>query len=63
MKKTTIGEHPEILVDVCPQGHGLWIDGGELTQLLKQLGEHPSAKQDSQQQLIGFLSEVFKARG
>ena len=63
MKKTTIGEHPEILVDACPQGHGLWFDSGELTQLLKQLGERPSAKQDSQQQLIGFLSEVFKARG
>src|SRR4030066_61693 len=37
MKKTTIGEHPGVLVDVCLQGHGLWFDGGEVAQLLKHL--------------------------
>ena len=63
MKKTTISEHPEILLDFCPQEHGLWFDGGELSLLLKQLGERTSAKRDSQQKVIGFLSEVFKARG
>jgi hypothetical protein len=63
MKKTTIGEHPGVLVDVCPQGHGLWFDGGEVAQMLKHLAEKQPAGQDSQQQIISFLGEVFKAQG
>jgi len=63
MKKTTIGEHPGVLVDVCPQGHGLWFDGGEVAQLLKHLTTKKPAGQDSQQQIISFLGEVFKASG
>jgi hypothetical protein len=63
MKKTTIGEHPGVLVDVCPQGHGLWFDGGEVAQLFKHLAEKQPAGQDSQQQIISFLGEVFKAQG
>jgi len=62
MKKTTIGEHPGVLVDVCPQGHGLWFDGGEVAQLVKHLAGKQPAGQDSQQQIISFLGEVFKAR-
>jgi len=61
MKKTTIGENPGVLVDVCPQGHGLLFDGGEVAQLLKHLVRKQPAGQDSQQQIISFLGEVFKA--
>lgn len=61
MKKTTIGERPGILVDFCPQGHGLWFDGGELSQLLKHLADKQPAGQDSQQQILSFLGETFKA--
>jgi len=61
MKKTTIGEHPGVLVDICPQGHGLWFDGGEVAQLLKHLTGKQTAGQDAQQQIISFLGEVFKA--
>ena len=63
MKKTTIGENPGVLVDVCPQGHGLLFDGGEVAQLLKHLVRKQPAGQDSQQQIISFLGEVFKASG
>jgi Zn-finger nucleic acid-binding protein len=63
MKKTIIGEHPGVLVDVCPQGHGLLFDGGEVAQLLKHLVRKQPAGQDSQQQIISFLGEVFKAPG
>lgn len=59
MKKVALGE-PEIIIDACPEGHGLWFDGDEVTQLLKQLTK-ASAKQDSKQQVITFLGEVFKA--
>jgi hypothetical protein len=62
MKKTAIGGQPEILIDVCRDKHGLWFDGGELTQVIRRLGgEHPS-KRDSRGQVIGFLEEVFKAQ-
>ena len=61
MKKTAIGGQPEILIDICHDKHGLWFDGGEVTQLVRHLsGEHPP-KHDSREQVIGFLEEVFEA--
>jgi Zn-finger nucleic acid-binding protein len=61
MKKTAIGGQPEILIDICRDKHGLWFDGGEVTQLIRRLaGEHPP-KPDSRGQVISFLEEVFKA--
>ena len=61
MKKTTIGEQPRILIDACTEEHGLWFDGGEVTQLIRHLaGEHPP-KRDSREQVISFLEEVFEA--
>jgi len=61
MKKTSIGQEPEILIDVCQQGDGLWFDGGEVGQLIKQLAKKASGKQGSQQQVISFLGEAFEA--
>jgi hypothetical protein len=61
MKKTAIGGQPEILIDICHDEHGLWFDGGEVTQLIRRLaGEHPP-KHDSREQVISFLEEVFEA--
>jgi len=61
MKKTAIGEQPRILIDVCGHGHGLWFDGGEVTQLLRNLaGKHPP-QHDSGAQVTSFLEEVFEA--
>jgi len=62
MKKTTIGQQPEILIDVCRQGDGLWFDGGEMEQLITQLAKKRPEKLGSQQQIVSFLGEVFKAR-
>lgn len=62
MKKPAIGQQPEILIDVCWQGDGLWFDGGELGQLMKQMAKEPLEKPNSQHQIIAFLREVFKAR-
>jgi len=62
MKKTAIGDHRDILIDACPQKHGLWFDGGEVTQLLKHLAGEKATMKDSQQQMINFLGEVFKAK-
>jgi len=61
MKKTILGKQPQILIDVCDREHGLWFDGGEVTQLIKHLaGEHSSAG-DSREQVVSFLEEVFEA--
>lgn len=60
MKKTVIGGQPEILIDVCRDKHGLWFDGGEVTQLIRQLAEKCPPGHDSRAQIIGFLEEVFK---
>ena len=62
MKKTTVGQQPGILIDVCQQEDGLWFDGGELSGLLKQLAEKSSQKPGSQRQVIDFLGEVFENR-
>jgi Zn-finger nucleic acid-binding protein len=61
MKKTAIGGQPEILIDVCGDKHGLWFDGGEVTQLIRRLaGEHPP-KHDSMGHVTSFLKEIFAA--
>ena len=61
MKKTIIGQQPEVLIDVCRQGDGLWFDGGEVGQLMGQMPGKTSEKQGAQQQVINFLEEVFEA--
>ena len=61
MKKTAIGGQPEILIDICRDKHGLWFDGGEVSQLIRHLaGGHPP-KDDSRGHVISFLEEVFEA--
>ena len=66
MKKTILGQQPGtgqqpgILIDACRRGEGLWFDGGELGQLIKQIAREPSGKPDSQNQVTAFLGEVFK---
>jgi Zn-finger nucleic acid-binding protein len=62
MKKRTIGEQPEIIIDVCPRGHGLWLDGGEVASMVKQIADKMPLKQDSQQQVMSFLGGVFKSQ-
>ena len=60
MKKTEVGGQPEILIDACPDKHGLWFDGGEVTQLIGRLAGEQSPKSDSREKVISFLEEVFK---
>ncbi len=62
MRKITIGEGDEILVDICQEGHGLWFDGGEVEQLIRLLAGKSSRESGIQQKVISFLGEVFKAQ-
>ena len=61
MKKTTIGDKDGVLIDACISGDGLWFDGGEVSQLVKQIAAKPSKEGGSQQQVLTFLGEVFQA--
>ena len=60
MKKTTIGDELEVLIDVCPNGDGLWFDGGEVSRLITQWVAKPSAKLDSRERILTFLGDTFK---
>ena len=60
MKKMGIGQKPQLIIDACQWGDGLWFDGGEVAQLVKQLPAE-SAAEGSQQKVLAFLGEVFKA--
>ena len=62
MKKVVIGSEPEVLIDACTQGHGLWFDGGELGQVIRQLMDTEPATSGKHRRVISFLGEVFKAR-
>jgi Zn-finger nucleic acid-binding protein len=60
MKEVPMGE-PAVHVDVCRQGDGIWFDGGELQQLLKQVEPGPLANQDAIKQITAFLGETFSS--
>ncbi len=60
MKKIVVGQEPEILLDICRQGDGLWFDGGELALLVGQLAGKTGVKPTPQQEIFAFLQEVFK---
>jgi Zn-finger nucleic acid-binding protein len=56
MDKVWLGKEPGVLIDSCPQGDGLWFDGGELHQVIHQI------KDDSKDDILSFLSETFKGQ-
>ena len=61
MKKVRIGHDPEVLIDVCEWGDGLWFDGGEVHQIIEQCALKPGAKAGSEARVFSFLGETFKA--
>jgi Zn-finger nucleic acid-binding protein len=61
MKKVYIGREPEVLIDVCSRGDGLWFDGGEVHQIIEQCAAKPGAKAGSEERVLSFLGDTFKA--
>jgi len=59
MDKVWLGKDPKVLIDSCPIGDGLWFDGGELTQVLRQMelkkGTPPV------KDVVSFLGNAFEA--
>jgi uncharacterized protein len=56
MDKVWLGKSPRVLIDSCPAGDGLWFDGGELQQVIKQV-----APQGASKDVISFLGDAFPA--
>lgn len=62
MRKAVIGHEPEVVIDACPRGEGLWFDGGEVGHVITQLLDKPSAEPGAPERVVTFLGEVFQAR-
>ena len=60
MKKVYIDRPDRVLVDVCPDGHGIWFDGGEVEHLLGALAAERPEQDAAFQKLIGHFGETFK---
>lgn len=52
-------EKTDLVIDICPRSDGLWFDGGELVQLIKQIAAEPTNKTGGQR-VFNFLGEVFQ---
>ena len=62
MRKAGIGRDPEVVIDVCPWGEGMWFDGDEVGQVIRQLLEKRPAEPGAPDRVVTFLGEVFRAR-
>ncbi|MBU0504451.1 zf-TFIIB domain-containing protein, partial [bacterium] len=50
-----------VILDICPQGHGIWFDPNELGKVLSVL-LHKSENQ-AEEKVISFLGEFVKSGG
>ena len=55
MNKVWLGKEPRVLIDSCPNGDGLWFDGGELQQVLKEV----QTGGNDASELLSFLGSAF----
>ncbi|NOY82914.1 MAG: zf-TFIIB domain-containing protein [Kiritimatiellaeota bacterium] len=56
MEKVRMGTDPGILIDRCPNGDGLWFDGGELGRVIQLVLDSPG----SEGKVVSFLGETFR---
>ncbi len=58
MKKIIVGEGaPLLLIDKCAKGHGLWLDAGELQDVLNRAQLGPDSK------IQKLLADMFGTEG
>jgi len=61
MTKNNMGNRTPVIIDICSRGDGIFFDGGEVLQVIKQLTVKPAANPNARQQILDFLANVFKA--
>ncbi len=59
MKKTYVDDDKKIVVDICHVGDGIWFDGGEVQNLVKELAAKSPGKSASQG-VLAFVGDIFK---
>jgi Zn-finger nucleic acid-binding protein len=57
MRKANIGPGGRVLADVCPAGHGLWFDNGEVAALAADLQREGK---DLPARALSYLGEVIR---
>jgi len=60
MKKNFVDRPSQTLVDICPDRHGIWFDGGEFERLLGSLAEERPGTNAAFEKLLDFFKETFK---
>jgi Zn-finger nucleic acid-binding protein len=61
MKKSFVDGQNKMLVDICPDQHGIWFDGGEMERLLTSLAGERQGAGVPYQKLLEFFGETLKA--
>jgi uncharacterized protein len=61
MKKEYLDTANKVLVDVCAGGHGIWFDGGEVVQLIKEL-DAASTEHTASKETLAYIGEMFQYR-
>ena len=60
MKKSAVTEGGEVLVDVCPDDHGIWFDHREVEHLAAALAQQSQDADEASRLVLAFLDDVFK---
>jgi hypothetical protein len=60
MYKTNIGSGEKIIIDICNAGHGLWFDGGESGEFIRQLQLEQPAGSDPLYEALFFIKDAFQ---
>jgi Zn-finger nucleic acid-binding protein len=63
LRKSFVGPRGDILIDVCQKGHGLWFDGGEIRELVRQMATEQPGIGDTQSKVFSFMEDIFHAQG
>ena len=63
MKKVNLGQNPEVMIDVCPIGEGIWFDGGEVRQVIEYFAKRQLDEKNIKERVFTFLGDVFQAEG
>jgi Zn-finger nucleic acid-binding protein len=56
MTKVFVGEEKKILIDQCKRNHGLWLDKGELEDVIELSSQNRDAK------IIHLLTQMFESK-
>ena len=59
MDKRLLGQEQPVIADVCPRCDGLWLDGGELEQVLSQTEPTVVEGEPSSNAVLHHLRETF----